>query len=618
MHNVAYHLFEQGRHAEAERMYRKILQRNPQDEVANNAFAFLLRHTGRTNEAIELLRRCLKNHPESVHLLLHLGESYREVGRLEEASLAYRKVLRLRSNSAEALFCLGLVLQSQDQQAEARSLLEKALKINPQLAEAHNSLATILVETEQYDAAISHYLEAIRINPRYFEAHVNLANILKDEKNNLELALKHFEIATSLQPNFLESYYSIGQAWFELDEVERAAACYEKALSMRKDYPEVLTALGYCRLVLGDAVQARRLYERALELSPNFAGALFGLTQTQKFSRHDDPLAQRMQNLLQDQTLEDTSRADLHFGLGKLYDDCSEFELAFEHYHEGNCLRQRQRVYDRVAREQGIDQICSIFDTQWFEHTKGWGNPTEVPIFIIGMPRSGTTLTEQILAAHPAVFGAGELHYFARLRPRLFPGSDSMQPLMHMLRNIGKEEFLAIGEGYLNKTSEIAKQPYQRITDKMPHNFLWLGLIASLFPNAKIIHCRRDALDNGLSIYFQNFTSGHEYSFDLGNIGHEYRQYQRMMRYWHEVLPSQILELDYESTTDDPEGTARHIVAFCGLQWDDACLSPQKADRAIMTASVFQVRQPIYNTSVARWKHYEQHLGPLKAALGLG
>lgn len=615
MHEIAYHLFQQGRHVEAERLYRQILQQNPYDELAGNTLAFLLRQLNRVDEASDLLRRCLKKHPESVHLLLHLGECHREIGRLDEASTAYRKALKIRPNSAEARFCLGLVLQLQDKWEEAQAHFEKALSIKPDLAEAHNGLAALLVETEQYDAAITHYLDAIRINPNYVEAHVSLANVLRDEKNNIELAIKHYEIATSLQPNFAESYYSIGLAWFELDEVEKAVFNYKKALSIRSDYPEALTAMGYCYLTLGDSAEAEYYYKQTLEISPNFAGALSGLVQTKKFKNPDNPLAKRMLVLLEDETLEQSARSSLHFGLGKLYDDCGKFDMAFEHYRKGNLLLHERHVYDRIAHERDISELCEVFDSQWLAGVRDWGNASERPVFIIGMPRSGTTLTEQIIAAHPAVFGAGELSYFTRLNARMFAGSESSQPFFSFLRDISKDEFLEIGQGYLNKVNSLAEPSYACITDKMPHNFLWLGLIAALFPNAKIIHCRRNPMDNALSIYFQNFTFGHEYSYDLSDIGHQYRQYLRIMEHWRKVLPNRMLELDYEETTCDPEGIARRLLEFCGLGWNDACLSPQSASRAVKTASVSQVRQPVYKSSVQRWKHYEKYLDNLREAL---
>lgn len=616
MLDLAYHLFQQGRHAEAERLYRQALQRTPHDVAATNGYAFMLRHTGRVPEAIELMKRCLKKHPESVHLLLHLGEAYRTEGRLEEAAMLYKKVIRLRPNSAEALFCLGLVQQSLENVDDARLLFERAITVNPNLAEAHNGLAAIYAEAGDFDQAISHCLEAIRINPDYVAAHVSLGSLMRSQKNNLELAVKHFEIAVALQPDLPESYFALGQAWFELEEFHKAQGCLEKAVKMREEYPEALSLLAYCRMTLGNTEDARHFYERALTLSPDLAGALSGLTQTMKFRDSDDPLAARMLKLLQNPELDVASRSTLHFGLGKLYDDCGDYAQAYAHYHAGNELQKQEHPFDREGHQHWIDQLCATFDQEWFSKVTGWGNASEVPVFIVGMPRSGTTLTEQILAAHPDVFGAGELTYFGRLGARLFPGAEDHLPLIQWIKNIDQDQFNEASLGYLKKIHDLSKGSFARVTDKMPHNFLWLGLIAALFPNARIIHCRRDAMDNALSIYFQNFAHRHEYSHDLSDIGHHYQQYLRIMAHWREVLPGRILEVDYETTTADPEGTARRLLDFCGLPWNEACLTPQKTERAVRTASVAQVRQPIYRTSVQRWKHYEQYLDPLKEALG--
>jgi hypothetical protein len=251
------------------------------------------------------------------------------------------------------------------------------------------------------------------------------------------------------------------------------------------------------------------------------------------------------------------------------------------------------------------------FTPAFFAERRGvFGSPSDVPVFIVGMQRSGTTLTEQIAASHPQVYGAGELEHIRRIAGMIKIGRPEST-----VRQLTSADSLALAGDYLRKVREIGGDAL-RIVDKMPHNFQYLGLIAILFPKARIIHCTRDPMDNCVSCFTQSFTGHHGYNTDLRQLGLYYREYRRLMDHWRRVLPIPMLEIDYEEMVADQETQSRRLIDFLGLDWDPACLNFHETDRSVQTASRWQVRQPIYKTSVKRWKDYEKHLGPLKKALG--
>jgi len=260
-----------------------------------------------------------------------------------------------------------------------------------------------------------------------------------------------------------------------------------------------------------------------------------------------------------------------------------------------------------------------VFTRDFIEKNKFLGSDSEVPVFIVGMPRSGTTLTEQIISSHPQVMGAGEVVFWGRAPDAIPYTLGSMNEYPECVTEMSVPKAKGIADKYLELIRKIVgpDTQSQRITDKMPHNFVHLGLIAMLFPNARIIHCKRDVMDNCLSIFFQNFGGAHPYAYDLINLGHHHLEYQRLMAHWHEALPGRIFDLNYEDVITAPEYWSRRLIEHVGLEWDDACLSPHRLERTVKTASHWQVRQPIYKTSVQRWKNYEPHLGPLKELLGL-
>jgi hypothetical protein len=310
-----------------------------------------------------------------------------------------------------------------------------------------------------------------------------------------------------------------------------------------------------------------------------------------------------------------SSRWSAHFALGKVYDRAGEYATAFDHYRTANDLKAEVVSYDRAAAERFVDQIIATCNEAFFERFAGIGNPSDRPIFIVGMPRSGTTLTEQILASHPRVAAGGELSEISQLVRRLAQRRGRPTPIGQTLQLLAPDDGEALGGLYLRALAEIDTEA-DRVTDKMPGNFNHLGLMAVLFPQASFIHCRRHPLDTCLSCYFQNFTNGQFFSYRLEDLGHSYRQYRRLIDHWQRVLPQPLQEARYEDVVEDLPARARELVAHCDLEWDERCLAFHRTERVVQTASKLQVRQPIYRSSLARWQRYEPFLGPLKESLG--
>lgn len=356
-------------------------------------------------------------------------------------------------------------------------------------------------------------------------------------------------------------------------------------------------------------------YSRALELNPELSIACLNLARSRRFSPEDRTNIRRIESVLEHVQLTDEAAVHVHFALGKIYDDCELFDEAFKHYEAGNRLKRRTLSFNRGDYLAQVSGIVSTFDRDYFERRKDGGDASERPIFIVGMARSGTSLVEQIIASHPEAHGGGELLCLPEMVVGLQGRLSSSAPFPACAELMDGASAGALAEEYLEHLRGLcAAAP--RVTDKLSANFLYLGLIAVMLPRARVVHCRREGMDVCLSNYIQLFAYGHYYSYDLGDVAAYYRGYEHLMGHWREVLPLRMHEVHYEKLVADQEGESRKLIEFCGLPWDESCLVYYESRRTVRTASHWQVRQPIYQHSTQRWKHYEKYLGQLKADLG--
>jgi len=432
------------------------------------------------------------------------------------------------------------------------------------------------------------------------------------QKGRLDEAITIYRMILKAHPRNARGWNFLGGAMVDKNDFQEARRCFETALGINPEAAEVHHNLGVVLRLLGNLDASHRHLEEALRLKPVYAEAYHNYVAAKKFEP-GDPLIDRIEDMLSNGDLDERDRCFGHFAASKVLDDMGEPARAFAHVREGN--RLKGRTYDAAADAEYFSRLRAVFDRTLFERYAGHGHASEAPVFVVGMPRSGTTLVEQVLASHPAVFGAGErndMDAIAKALPRHVAGEPAFP---ECLRELDPSIPAKYASAYLQQVGAKAGGAV-RLVDKNPHNFKLLGLIAIMFPNARIVHCRRSALDTCLSCYFQNFTKGQDFSFDLDDLAHFYRLYRGLMDHWRDVLPLPVLDLDYEDMVRDRERTMRGLIAFCGLGWDDQCGRFFETERPVRTASSWQVRQPIYASSMARWKAYEAELQPLIAALG--
>ena len=448
--------------------------------------------------------------------------------------------------------------------------------------------------------------------PQVKQYSLDLAQVLSDQ-GNFEPALEALRTLSRRYPRDPMPYWAIGTLLMQWQRQADALAAYEIALAIDDSVAPVYVFAGSAHQMHGRHEEAEKMYRQALKLDPT-SHAYCQLAQLKKFTPSDADLAAMEDRFAGETTADIDQRVDTAFALAKAYDDLADYNKAFERLALGNTLRRQTFNYDVATDREMVDRIVALFTPDFLAHYESFSGSTLAPIFVLGMPRSGTTLVEQMLAAHSAIRGGGELTYIGRIAGELgntwqsrgdsAPGDDAT--VAADLRN-------AAGR-YAELTADLhRRQP--RFTDKMPTNFLYIGIIHLLFPNATIIHCMRDPVATCFSCYQRRFSQGNYFAFDLHDVGAYYGSYQLLMKHWHRVLPGRILDVRYEDMVAATKDGIRRILDFCKLEFEPGCLEFHNVKRAVATASNAQVRKPIYKTSIEHWRHYESHLGPLLSSL---
>jgi tetratricopeptide (TPR) repeat protein len=611
--NLGNALLAQGQVDAAAEQFRAALRLRPDFALACSNLGNALRLQGDTAAALAHFRHAVRLDPNLPEAHSNLGQMLLDRNQPHEALAHLRTAVRLRPGLAEARNNLGNALREVGRLAEARQSYAEALRINPNLAMTYSNMGQALQEENALDDALAWYQRAIELEPGVARFHSNMASVLAEwEKHDEALAV--FRRALQLDPTYAEAHVGLGGVRHEQGEFEAAQAHYREALRHKPDLPAAHSALGTVREELGDFADAERCWRTALGYDPHLAGAYASLATLLRAKLPDADLT-HMHELLADPDLHPDRRCTLHFGLAQVLDARGAYDAAGESLREANALalaaaRQRRLEYDPAAHERLISGMIAACTPAFFERVRGFGLETERPIFIVGLPRSGTTLTEQILAAHSQVFGAGELR-FGRDDFEALAAEDGQR--LDALARLDRATTRRLAERHLSRLSEL-NSDRPRVADKMPENHIYLGLLATLFPKAKFIHCRRDVRDIAVSCWMTNFRHI-RWANDVDQIASRFAEYRRLWEHWRQILPVSVLEVDYEETVADLEGVARRLVAWCDLTWEPACLAFHEGKRPVRTASISQVRQPIYSRSVARWKHYEPTLGPLFAKL---
>jgi len=567
---------------------------------------------GRFDDAEDCFRRAITLKPDFALAYNNLGLALHDQGRLDEAEANLQKALTLAPDFAEAHNNLGMVLHAAGRSIEAEACFRQAITIKPGYIKAYNNLGLALHDQGRLDEAETSLRKALNLNPDIAETYINLGMILNSQ-GKLEEAAACCRRALTLRPNFAEAHYNLGITFGDQGKLAESEASLRQALSLRPDYTEACNNLGLTLHSLGRLDEAYACFRQALNLNPDSAQVYKSLSMFIKHAEVDD-ITPAMEKLYNRMNLPAEDRIDLGFALGKSFENLGEYDKSFDFILAANRAKRRLYTYSIRDDHELFKKIRRTFSPAFFSSHQGIGNPDRTPIFILGMPRSGTTLVEQIIASHPLVFGAGELLFLPRLVDRICAAKGSGK-FPDCIPELGREELARIGSAYIEKIRNYSKAA-QHITDKLPHNFLYLGLISTILPKAKVIHCVRSPLDTCLSIFKTDFKGElHRYAYDLVETGQYYNLYQELMAHWEKVMPGFVHTLRYEDMIADQQDQIERLLNFCELPWDEACLAFHKTKRKVVTASVAQVRQPIYKDSVALWKRYEKQLEPLIKSL---
>ncbi|CCV06336.1 Sulfotransferase [Mesorhizobium metallidurans STM 2683] len=505
----------------------------------------------------------------------------------------------------------GIDLQCRKRFREAEFCYQTVLRRQPKNAMALNLMGTLAIEARQIETAIDFMKRAVKLEPGNAIFRNNLGNAY-NLVGNVEQARKHLKKAIELDDRLVEALCNLGKSYRSQLEGDIAEGFYRRALAVDSQSLKALVGMGDLLTDMGRQAEAVECFGRAIAIDKANVEALSGLALARRAVKGDPALA-LVQARLELPMTTDRERVYLHHAAGKILNDQHEYRLAIHHFVRAKAISGND--FDIALHTRLYDSFIETFDAAFFEARPKFGNPSERPVFIVGMPRSGTTLTEQICASHHDIHGAGELPIIRSLAGEL--GFDQLDPAIFAkaMVSLAPARARELGSKYLDHLNK-RNGKAARVVDKMPHNFELLAFISLILPNARIVHCRRDPMDNCTSCFMHNFSDAHGYNADLTKLGQYYWQYDRLMRHWAKVVPLAIHDMPYEETVADFETRARGLIGFLGVEWDDACLRFHETERTVRTPSRWQVRQPIYSSSVERWKLYGDALDPLRAALG--
>ena len=570
MNNLGNVLIDRGQIEEAESWYRKAILEKPDYFEAHNNLAIAFINQNHFADAINQARIAISYNPEYAQAMMNLCIAYRMTGQLEEA----------------------------------QSIIQKAAVIDPESPEIRLELADILLMFDRFADAEIELEKAKGLAPNSPQVYMRLANVL-ERANKIDQALEAIDKAVEENPEMPEAYMRKGNICHISNRIDEAKEYFYKALEMNPDMPQCLLLLSDLYLTIGDKEKAEEYVRKVEAKIDNFPGMFSTLSKVKKFTEDDEDFKKMLKMKEEIDKFGLDQKSYLHFALFSAYEDIKDYKKAFESLKIANDSKREIIPYDTDTQRGSYEMVLKGNTAEGLSDFDGKGFESDIPVFIVGMPRSGTTLTEQIISSHKNVYGAGELLELTTV--------ESSVGLLN------PDTAVKQGEWYVDQVQKRDKTGKAlRVTDKMPGNFANIGKIACILPNAKIIHCRRNPIDTCLSCYKQNFARGQYWSYNLEELGHYYNMYLDMMAHWREHLGDRFIEVDYEKTVDDIETEARRMIDYIGLPWDDACLQPHKQKRAVLTASKMQVIKPVYKTSVKAWMRYEEELQPLIKVLESG
>jgi len=663
----ATYFHKNGQLDQAEEIYKNVLISEPQQSDAQYLLGIISLNKGNYEVAIKLIDKAIIIDPTKAHYYNDCAQAYTALNNTENAIDYYKKAIALNKDNIEAYNNIGNIFREIGEHGQAIIHLKKAIDLDSTFTEGHYNLALTYGKNKDYKNATFYYNKTIEIDPNFFAAYNNLGVIYK---NNLDIktAFQYFKKAISINPKYLDAYLNIGYIYLQsgntdeafrnfkiilnidpshikaymgiaigmrrLNKQDEAISQLKKALGIKPDDPYLLDAIGQTLTELGKKEKAIEYFENTIKIKPSSYKTIHSLALINPESKY----LTTIKKSLKDNNINDNDKAHLHFSYGIISDKLKDFDSAFTEYKKANLIKRNKIPYKAENDSTYVNKLITTYTKEYVNKIKKYGMSSDLPIFIVGMPRSGTSLAEQILSSHNSVYGAGELNLIEKnIEDEILKKFNENNYDTKSIINLSETTIKFILEDYLNELRKFSKTA-SRITDKLPYNYLKIGLIKSLLPNSRIIYCKRNALDTCLSIFFSNFpsttndipssiplhdvliedeinnTHSHHinaFSYDLLDIGKKYLEHEKIMTHWKNIFSNDIYELNYEELILDQEKISRELINYIGLEWDPECLNFYKNKREVKTSSYLQVRKPIYNSSVERWKKYRKFLKPL-------
>ena len=603
-------LIRQGRSGSAVKRLKHILRSFPDFPPAVEELGNALLAQNKPDQAIDAFQQALKINPENAAVMIKLGKIYSKLGRKDEANEMYQSAVALEPTKERVATAAQAFARGQPEEAE--KICRQVLREHPNEVDAMRLLASIANKLEQRDDAIILLERAVELKPKFAGAWADLAETYTESEKFGE-ALDAVQRVIKLQPNMPFGHMIRGSILGKKDDHEGAINAFKEALEIEPEHIGSNMGLGNTLKTIGRYDEAVKSYKKCIEAQPLFSEAYWSLANLKTYSFDDDEI-KNMEKHVQSQDLTPASKAFFHIAIANAKEKQMKYGEAWYHFHTGNELRRTSEIYDSVTTQVTHDALIETFDEEFVNSTKGSGCQSDAPIFILGLPRSGSTLIEQILASHSRVEGTRELPDISLLGRRLTKSKPPGVKYPDAVKHMTDEEKIEYGESYL-ETSKRYRTDKPRFIDKMPNNFAHIGFIKTILPNAKIINAKRHPLDSCVSSFKQLFYKGQSWSYDLFEIGEYYLEYERMMDHWHSLYPGEIYDIQYENIVNNQEDESRALIQYCGLDWEDSCLRFYENKRSVNTASSEQVRQPIYKGAMYAWKNYESEIGALKDIL---
>lgn len=601
-------LIKRRRLDEAEQVLKQTIALAPTFAKAHEDLGYALLEQERYEEAIEMLQKATRLDPKLDAAHFNLGKALASTGRGKEADAAFEASFELSPERKK--LALAAKHHQEGRIEEAEQLYRQVLSNNPRNVDALRMLAMVAATAKRYDDAERLLRKAVGIAPDFLTAAVDLGRVLK-EQDRFEEAIDCFKNAIAINPNNSHTHFLLASAYSPAGLNREAAREYRRALELAPEHPGALLGLGNALKTIGKQDEAIKAYQDCIRVRPDNGEIYWSLANLKTYRFSDEQIAEMVARVDNPEGLTEQSEVNFLFALGKAHDDRSDYDEAWRYYERGNGKQRMLAQYDPVQTETLNDAIVEVFDKALLEEKAGKGCPDRAPIFVLGLPRSGSTLVEQILASHSQVEGTSELPYLGRVAMSLNRNRADGVNYPEAVRELEAAHLTALGEDYINYARLHRTEGKPFFIDKMPNNFPTIGFLNLILPQAKIIDARRHPLDACVGNFRQHYAKGQTFSYDLTDLGEYCLQYLRMMDHWRQALPGRILTVQYEELVTDFENQARRLLDHCELPWEDACVRFYETERPVRTASSEQVRQPIYTDALNFWRNYERHLDEL-------